>query len=290
MKKYILLASMILFIVSCGKLTREREVEKSKLLGTDYRLFQKTPAWELAKAVWDDDFMKIDELTKKDKDLINYQDPKYGQTLLFLTMWHNQKETFKFLLAHGANPNIHDTYDGTSPIIEACKERLNIEFVMILLRNGANPNDVEVGKRRDGNHTRYTPLMAAAENGNIDLVELLVNKGASLNYINEFDQSALSVSITQVKYDVILYLLKKGVDYRMPTSHNEEQHKTYYIQDELQYMLPELNSSEYKTKMLIVEFLKGNGVIYKRFPVPEYVLKQVKDRYPNNWQEYLEKY
>ena len=132
MKKYILLASIILSVVSCGKLTRDREVDKSKLRGYDYRLFQKTPAWELAKAVWDDDFKKINELTKKDTNLINYQDSKFGETLLFLTMWHNQKETFKLLLSLGANPNIHDTYDGTSPIIEACKGRLNIEFVIIL--------------------------------------------------------------------------------------------------------------------------------------------------------------
>jgi len=290
MKKYILLASIILSVAGCGKLSRERDVDKSKLLGSDYRLFQETPAWKLAKAVWDDDFKKINELTKKNKNLINYQDPKFGKTLLFLTMWHNQKETFKLLLSLGANPNIHDTYDGASPIIEACKYRLSIEFVMILLRSGANPNDIEVGKRRNDNQTRYTPLMSAAKSGNIDLVELLVNKGANLNYKNEFDRSALSESITQEKYNVILYLLKNGVDYRMPTSKNEDQHITYYIEDELQYMLPELNSSEYKTKMLIVDFLKGKGIIYKRVPVPEYVLKQVKDRYPNNWQEYLEKY
>lgn len=148
MKMYILLVSIVLSIVGCGKLTREIEVDKSKLRCYDYRLFQKTPAWELAKAVWDDDFKKINELTKKDKDLINYQEPRFGETLLFLTMWHDQKEKFRFLLSLGANPNIHDTYDGTSPIIEACHERFDIEFVMILLRNGADPNDVEVGERR----------------------------------------------------------------------------------------------------------------------------------------------
>lgn len=290
MKKYILLISIVLSTVGCGKLTREVEVDKSKLRCYDYRLFQKTPAWELAKAVWDDDFKKIQELTKTDKDLINYQEPRFGQTLLFLTMWHNQKVIFGFLLSLGANPNIHDTYDGSSPIIVACQERFDIEFVMILLRNGANPSDVEVGKRRDGNSTRYTPLMAAARSGNIDLVELLINKGANINYVNEFGRSVLSEAITQEKYDVILYLLKSGVNYHMLTSQNEEQHRAYYIEDELQYMLPELNSSEYKTKMLIVDFLKEKGIIYKRVPVPEYVLKQVKDRYPNNWQEYLEKY
>jgi ankyrin repeat protein len=290
MKKYILLVSIILSVVGCGKLTREREVDKSKLRGYDYRLFQKTPAWELAKAVWDDDFKKINELTKKDKNLINYQEPKFGETLLFLTMWHNQKETFKLLLSLGANPNIHDTYDGTSPIIEACKYSLNIEFVMILLRSGANPTDIEVGKRRDDNHTRYTPLMAAAKSGNIDLVELLANKGANLNYKNEFGQSALGYAVMLDKYEIILYLLKKGVDFSIPMYKTIPEDKPIYIAEALQNMLPELNSDEHKTKMLIVDFLKDRGVIYKRVPVPEYVLKQVKDRYPNNWQEYLEKY
>ena len=205
-------------------------------------------------------------------------------------MWHNQKETFKFLLSLGANPNLHDTYDGTSPIIEACKERLNIEFVMILLRNGANPNDVEIGKRREENSTRYTPLMAAAKSGNIDFVELLVNKGANLNYKNEFDQTAIGEAVMLEKYDVILYLLKKGVNFSIPMYENIPEDKPVYIAEALQNMLPELNSSECKTKMSIVDFLKGKEVIYKRVPVPEYVLKQVKDRYPNNWQEYLEKY
>jgi uncharacterized protein len=290
MRKYVLLVSIIIFVVGCGKLAREQKMDKSKLLGSDYRLFQETPAWELAKAVWDDDFKKINELTQKDKNLINYRDPKLGKTLLFLTMWHNQLETFKLLLSLGADPNIHDTYDGTSPIIEACKCDFNIYFVKLLLKNGANPNDIEIGKRRDDNHTRYSPLMAAAESGNINLVRLLIDKGACLNYQNEFGRSALSIAITQEKYNVILYLLKKGVDYRMPTSYDKAQHKTYYIEDELQYMLPELNSSEYKTKMLIVDFLKGKGIIYKRVPIPEYVLKQAKDMYPSSWQEYLNKY
>jgi len=59
MVKYFLLASIIFFVISCGKMTRNWEVDKSKLLAYDYRLFQKTPAWELAKALWDDDVKKI---------------------------------------------------------------------------------------------------------------------------------------------------------------------------------------------------------------------------------------
>lgn len=54
---------------------------------------------------------------------------------------------------------------------------------------------------------------------------------------------------------------------------NIPEDKPVYIAEALQNMLPELNSSECKTKMSIVDFLKGKEVIYKRVPVPEYVLK-----------------
>ena len=290
MRKLILLIGAIFLAVSCGKFTREREVNKNDLNGYDYRLFQKTPAWELAKAVWDNDFKKINTLVKKDSFLLNYCEPKYGKTLLFLTIWNNQVETFKFLLSLGANSNIYDTYDGSSPIIEACEKGFNIEFAMILLRHGANPSDIEVGKRREDNHTRKTPLINAAESGNINLVEILINAGANINYMNEFEHTALGGAVILDNYDVILYLLKNGADYKKPMYRTIPEDKPVYIENALQNMLPELNSSEYKTKMLIVDFLKEKGVIYKRVPVPEYVLKRVKDRYPNNWQEYLDKY
>ena len=47
---------IVLPLVSCN---RETKVDKTKLLGKDYRLFQDTPAWVLAKAVEDDNLEKI---------------------------------------------------------------------------------------------------------------------------------------------------------------------------------------------------------------------------------------
>jgi hypothetical protein len=38
----------------------------------------------------------------------------------------------------------------------------------------------------------------------MNLVRLLIDKGACLNYQNEFGRSALSIAITQEKYNVIL--------------------------------------------------------------------------------------
>jgi len=80
---------MILFCLifgSCSEMKRERIVDKSELTGDDYRLFQNTPAWKLAKAVWDEDVASINKIVLADKEIINYKESIYGRTLLFLTI------------------------------------------------------------------------------------------------------------------------------------------------------------------------------------------------------------
>ena len=161
-----LVFSCLLF--SCSNLSREKIVDKSELTGGDYRLFQNTPAWELAKAVEDGNTNKIDKIVSENPELINYQESKYGETLLMLTIMNQQLKSFKALLKNGADVNIHDTFDGTSPLIEACSYKFyNITFAKTLIEYGADVNDVETGERRKDNGTRLTPLIAASRKGRL---------------------------------------------------------------------------------------------------------------------------
>jgi hypothetical protein len=291
MKTMLLQIVLSCLLLSCTEFNRNIPVDKSKLIGSDYRLFQNTPAWELAKAVQDGNEKKINEIVKKDSALVNYQDPKYGETLLMLTIMNQQLKSFKALLANKADISIHNTFDGTSALIVACSfNRYDNKFAEILLQLGANANDVEVGKRRKGNTTRLTPLIAASEEGNVDLVKLLLSKGADINYQNEYKQSALSQAAILQRYNVVLFLLQNGVNYNLPISYNEIQDKTYYLVDELRFFMPDIGSNEYKLKMEIVNFLRSKGIEYKDVPIPEYVKKRAMEEYPGSWQEYLEKY
>ena len=77
MKSKIIIILLSMFLFSCGEMNREKKVDKKELLGDDYRLFQNTPAWDLAKAVQDEDEKKIREILTKDARLINFQEPKY---------------------------------------------------------------------------------------------------------------------------------------------------------------------------------------------------------------------
>ena len=215
MKKYI--SILLLFtMVSCLFYDREKIVDKHRLLGYDYRLFQSTPAWDLAKAVQDEDVSKMRGILCKEPKLINYQEAKYGETLLLMTILNQDYKSFKELLNNGADVNVYDNYDGSSAIITACKWDSGIEYVKKLIEYGANVNDVEVGKRRTGNSVRLTPLIAASISGNLEVVKYLVEKGADINYRNEYFQTALSESVILDNYDVAYYLLKKGANYRLP--------------------------------------------------------------------------
>ena len=53
MKALIIHLVFVCLLFSCSNMCREKIVDKSELTGGDYRLFQNTPAWELAKAVED---------------------------------------------------------------------------------------------------------------------------------------------------------------------------------------------------------------------------------------------
>ncbi|MBO9202428.1 MULTISPECIES: ankyrin repeat domain-containing protein [Niastella] len=276
-------------LLSC--IDREKPVNKAKLKGDDYRLFQNTPAWELAKAVQDENEDRIKGILVKDPGLVNFQEPKFGHTLLQLTIRNQQLESFKLLLANKANIHIHDTYDGTSALIEACRYPwYDIRFAEILVQNGANVNDVEVGERRKGNSTRFTPLMEAAKEGRLDMVKLFVSNGANIDYQNEYKQSALSQAVILEHYDVLLFLLQNGVDYKLPITYNETQHKTYYLVDELRFFMPDLGSKDHQLKKQVVDYLKTRGVDCNAVPISEFVKKKAQRLHPNNWQQYLEKY
>lgn len=260
-------------LLSCSNINRDKPVDKQGLTGSDYRLFQNTPAWDLAKAVQDEDEKKINEIVSKDPKLINYQESKFGNTLLILTITNQQIKPFKYLLEKRADVNIHNTFDGTSAIIEACGSKYyDITFAQMLVEYGANVNDVETGERRQGNSTRLTPLIAASKTGNLYLVKFLESKGVDVNYQNEFGQSALSASVMINKYEISYYLLQNGADYKRPIFYRpdysiplekqdpNDKGKPMYLLDVLKENVADVNTDEYKYKMLIIDFLNSKGI------------------------------
>lgn len=79
-------------------------------IGNDYRIFKNTPAWNLAKAVRDENVVLIKKICLEHESLTDYQDPKFGKTLLMLAITNDNLKSVEALLDLGANPNIQNNY------------------------------------------------------------------------------------------------------------------------------------------------------------------------------------
>lgn len=290
MKKRIIYLAAIFLFISCNN--RENIVKKENLLGNDYRLFQNTPAWELAKAVDDEDTIKIREILNNKKVDIDFRESKFGSTLLMLSIINSQYESVKTLLQMGAGPNVPDSYRESSSVIFAADNH-DPKYLELILKYNGNPNAIETAPFKEGDEVRETALLAAInllDPNSLEKVKLLVESGANINYHNlGHTESPLSDAITARKMDVILYLLQKGADYNLMMYEMVDGHKVYIL-EALRKCIIDLESEQYKSKLEVIKFLKGKGLDYSKEPIPEYILRDIKKKYPKDWDDYIKKY
>ncbi|MCK8141818.1 ankyrin repeat domain-containing protein [Flavobacterium sp. I-SCBP12n] len=289
--KYIIFG-LVFLLLSCN---RETKVDKTKLLGKDYRLFQDTPAWALSKAVEDEDIIKIREEVAKNKSIINFQESRFGGTLLMFAIYNNQYKSLKTLLELGANPNLKDFKYGTNAVIYAAGNE-DPEYLKLVLKYGGNANSLETAPGKEGDQARSAGLNNAisyVDPNSLVRVKLLVNAGADINYSNNgpevYTNLPLSDAIVHDNMDALLYLLEKGADYdkilyRMADDHN------VYILEGLRTVVVDLSSDQYKAKTKAIQFLKKKGLDYDKEPIPDYIIEKVKKKYPKDWKDYIKKY
>ncbi len=264
-------------------------VDKKNLLGGDYRLFQNTPAWELTKAVRDEDTSKIKEQVNKDKSLLRFREPRFGQPLLTLAVTNKNYQSVKTLLELGADPNMQDLSHGESPLTASANIGItgvdaDPRFLKLLLKYGGDPNASEKNQQKQEG---YTPLIIACQNGNLDYVKILVDAGADVNAVSVYGDVPLEYACNAVgltaKPDLVMYLIEKGADYKHVLYKTIPEGEKKYITDAMRYWRFDLGSDEYKKKMELVDFLKKNGMDYRKTKIPDEFI-------PDYPKEYLEKY
>lgn len=315
MRKGVILIFILSFLLSCGH--TDKNVDKDQLWDYDYRLFQSTPAWELAEAVQDGDENRINEILTKNPQLVDYQESNRKMTLLMMTIMNQRKATFPYsmicadqqcglhpnesqwrsflcLLNNGASVNIMNA-DGRTPLLIACScDYYDTRYVKELIGRGADVNyicpDSCAGRMGDS-----TPLLNAVRCRNLDMVKLLVEHGADIDYIDKYNNTALGLSLYDSNYDITLFLLEKGADYTIPVSersfHTQENDTSHLrIEEELRYGAWPLDSKKHRLKMRIVDFLKKKGIDYKKVKIPNDIIEYAKNEYPDKWKYYLENY
>lgn len=280
-------------MVSCQD--RDEPVDLELINGYDFRIFQQTSAWELAKAVEDEDIELIKDIVNHTNVDINTTDPKYGNTLLMMSARRNKFESFKTLISLGANIHIHNAYDSISVIHIVCENvpiESQLDYLKILIKNDIDLND------QSNDENRNTPLMIACKEAYrgksaLKVVKYLVQNGAKINYINEDNYFALKSCIVFNNYDVAIYLLKNGAKFDIPfyLADGKIRNENDYIMDVLAYSFHKLDSKDYQEKMMLVDYLEKLGLTYKRYDtINKWDLKTIKRWYPDSWEEYIKVY
>jgi ankyrin repeat protein len=89
---------------------------------------------------------------------------------LFLAIQQQQIPVGRFLLEHGANPNVHYPASNSTMPLHLAAEQGNVEAARLLLEHGADVNGLE--------QNCWTPLQYAISQSSKEMIELLFTNGA----------------------------------------------------------------------------------------------------------------
>lgn len=281
-KIVILFALIVFIIVGC----------KRRYWGADYRIFRNTPAWKLAKAVRDEDTVKIAKILSNNPQLVNYQDSVYGNTLLMLSVYNKKFDSFKCLINYQADVNIHNNTEGASAMTIACEDGdIMLQYVDLLVKHGANINDYCNGQIIKGNTTIRHTLCSACNivrNKGVELTRYLLRHGANPNFKDCFGNTPLRSACQIASYITIIDLIEAGADIHDDSVYIDYGYQTYHnITQGLRRRYEEIDSERYFEKMKLIEILKTKGIDYWKEPIPDYIHKMIMREHPDDW-EYIE--
>ena len=136
---------------------------------------------------------------------VNVQAPD-GTSALHIAVSAKHREMVRFLLEQGASCELRDKVN-TVPLHRTAQTN-DVESARLLIEAGT-PVDVKGFTSRDGS-AQSTTLILAAEMGSLELVEFLVKEGANINYVNNFERTALFWARKAGKDRVAQYLVSQG--------------------------------------------------------------------------------
>ncbi|GJQ87249.1 hypothetical protein Trydic_g20277 [Trypoxylus dichotomus] len=157
---------------------------------------------DIAKEIRNLDIIKILLRNDLPADSIN---PKTHLTLLQTAILLNYDELVEILLQKGANVNLAANND--TPLCTAIRQQ-NITVVKILLTYNANANLESI--------YGYTPLQIAVERNDNEIVQSVLQFGANVDVVNNFD-APFCIAVRKQNIDIAKILLEHNCDVNLAT-------------------------------------------------------------------------
>jgi len=171
----------------------------------------------------------------------------------------------KFLLENGADPNFVSVFWEVKPeetvrilpLETVCYKDYNINFVKLLIKYGANPNDTQA----------QLPLFAAALYKDKQKIEYLLEHGADINQFNSSKETVIIDQAITAQWAFVLWLWDKGAD-PMKTggigrNTGGKENVAYWVQDFINYGNGDYDNPDFKK---LVARLKSIGVEFPYKP------------------------
>ncbi|XP_014477106.1 PREDICTED: ankyrin repeat, SAM and basic leucine zipper domain-containing protein 1 [Dinoponera quadriceps] len=138
-----------------------------------------------------------------------------GWSLLLYATSSVQLEVIEYLLAHGANPNMHK--DGFTPLMALCSStkklpEISLKCLTLLIEAKADVNATS--------KMRETPLMYACKSQNVEFVAELLKHVKHINACDSDGRTALSYAVICNKIDIVVILLEHNADTTVIDTYN----------------------------------------------------------------------
>lgn len=233
-----------------------RAVQRLKAMDAE-KYFQGSAQIALVDAAGRGDILRMRQLIAAGADV--NQVGRDGVTPLFWAagIKHNL-EGFKFLLEHGADPNIATRLSEeprATPIIEIVYYLKDPAYMKALLEHGANPDTIV----DDGDGTL---LSMPLTDHRLAQIKLLVKYGADVNHRAQYDTTPLLDAVFGDEYKTALFLLRAGAD---PTIENSVNGNT--VVNTVKYFRE--RKKRYQDKLpgyaVFIEALKQRGYLDEDF-------------------------
>jgi ankyrin repeat protein len=212
----------------------------------------------------------MSKIVNEDKLNIDFQESRFGETLLSLAILNDKNLSIEQLLRLGANPNIKSTITGSSPFLDFCYFKSSYptgaETLKMLIKYGGDVNAINTRKNSDTlvykSKFIRSALIYVCESGNLASLKVMVENGAKLDiYPTEGEQSLITTVILNNHFDMLKYFLIEK-QFKIPSwcflkYPGDITEKKMTITDALiEYELPS-NPERDKLKEEILVFLKS---------------------------------
>ena len=225
---------------------RAEEVRRSSVPLMSLRImFEDEDVRRLARAAGRGDIDTIDQLVREGVD-VNARGTR-GATPLYWAL--RNKKGFRHLLELGADPNlVYDDEDRTS-VMHATIEHRDPDFLRIALVHGGNPNL----RARD---TNETPLFDAVLPFGKDKLMILIEAGADIEARGHYGYTPLLAATNLDQFDIVFTLLEHGADYSVRSEYGRD------LADLIALHRPLMNSDseQWEWMLRVSSWLRDHGV------------------------------